>query len=173
MKKALLTIVGLLLLTSVSSANCSSCNQKMPEKSPCEKHSQCNCDKKTDSCKEDTIYKNDKKCDKCLEEDDEYCIYNECYFDKHYRKMKKELCLTRNQENCIDELYKKFKADMEVLQTKYRIQKNKVLENIECENECAKDDINDLKDIKRDIKETISDYSKDVKKHLCKNQYSD
>lgn len=167
-------IVALSLLSSVSSADCSSNCQKMYRNSTCEKSSQCTCDKKTDSCEENSIYKDDKKrCDKCMIDDDEYCVYNECYFDKHYRKMKRELCLTRNQENCIDEIYKKFKSDMEVLHTKYRVQKNRLLEMIECENDCYKDEINNLKDIKRDVKELLADYSKDVKEQLCKNQYSD
>ena len=61
MKKTVLTIAALLLLTSVSSANCASNCQKIPEKSPCNKNSKCTCNQTADCCKENSIDKDNEK----------------------------------------------------------------------------------------------------------------
>ena len=121
------------------------------------------------NCNENTK----KNCEKCEITDDEYCIYNQCYFDKHYKKMKKDLCLTRRQETCVDKIYKNFKADMECLCAKYAKEKNKLLDMIECEDDCLKDQVKIVKEIKKETKEKYKDYKEDVKEQLCKNQLSD
>ncbi len=114
-----------------------------------------------------------EKCDKCTIEDDEYCVYNQCFFDKHFRKMKIRLCLDKKQETCIDNIYKNFKSDLEGTHNKYRIEKNKLLEMIECENECYKKQVHVLKNIKKDVKEKFKDFNDDIKEQLCSNQKSE
>ncbi|MBQ8847825.1 MAG: hypothetical protein IJ003_02675 [Candidatus Gastranaerophilales bacterium] len=123
-------------------------------------------------CQENTT-QIQKKCDKCTIEDDEYCIYNQCFFDKHYKRMKKALCLSAKQENNIDKIYKCFKTDMENQHLKYRITKNKLLDMLECENDCYKEQIKALKELKKETKEKLKDYKEDIKEQLCKNQYKD
>lgn len=178
MKKSLLLFTLLALICSVSSANCEQSCQKMlkPNDVKCEKQCQKECEKNEckDTCDKEKCSKNEALCDKYkIENDDEYCIYNQCYFDKHYRKMKKTLCLTRRQESCIDNLYRNFKTDMENYCCKYRTEKNKLLEMIECDNDCYKDQIKVLKELKKSAKEKCKDYRDDVKDQLCKNQRSD
>ena len=119
MKKKLLFLALFTLIWSVSNANCSECDKKMFKNNSCECKKEC---QKENNCENKTNEENLKtNCDKYeIENDDEYCIYNQCYFDKHYRKMKKTLCLTKRQESCIDKLYRNFKADMELIHSKYR-----------------------------------------------------
>ena len=182
MKKNLLIFTVLALFCSVSSANCSQDCQKMfkPNDIKCEKQCQKECQK--NECKNTCDKKecdkkniaNEELCDKYkIENDDEYCIYNQCYFDKHYRKMKKTLCLTRRQENCIDNIYRNFKTDMEKCCAKYRNEKNKLLEMIECDNDCYKEQVKVLKEIRKNVKEKCKDYREEVVDQLCKNQRSD
>lgn len=160
MKKLLISALACFLLSSISFADCS-CKNK-PD-CGCSKPS---CERKTDCVKENT-------CSKCSLDDDEYCIYNQCYLDKHYTKMKKALCLTRQQEACIDVLYKNFKADLENQHAKYRTEKNKLLEMIECDNDCYKEQVKTVKAIGKETKEKAKQFRSDVKEQLCKNQYSD
>lgn len=161
MKKFLFYCLTFALLGSVSYANsCSDC-KKMPDTT-----------NQQNSCAKETM----KSCDKCtLEDDDEYCIYNQCFFDKQFKKMKAALCLTKQQECNMDELYKDFKADMEIYHAKYTKAKNCLLEKIECANDCTnyKDDIETLKGIKQDAKERCKCFDKDIKAQLCKSQMSD
>lgn len=114
-----------------------------------------------------------KCCDKCTIEDDEYCIYNQCYFDKHFRKMKKYLCLSKKQEENIDKIYKNFKSDMENQHLKYRNAKNTLLTMIECEKDCYKNQIKLVKEIQKETIEKCKDFRSDIKEQLCKNQYAD
>lgn len=147
MKKILFSFLMLLFLTSIVGAN-----EQIKDNSNCLK---------------------EQKCDKCMIDDDEYCVYNQCFLDKQYRKMKRELCLTKNQETKTDNIYRAFKTDMEGRCNRYRIEKNKLLEMIECNNDCYKDQIKVLKKMKKETKERIKDYGDDIKEQLCKNQYSD
>lgn len=106
-------------------------------------------------------------------EDDEYCTYNQCYFDKQYRKLKNSLCLTRRQESCLDNIYRDFKSDMERQCIKYRNAKNQLLETIECDNGCKKEYKNALKEIKKENKAKLKDFDEEIKAQLCKNQKKD
>ena len=128
MKKILFSLLSLSLLTSISFADCTKCDTPKKPACGCEEQlsDSCPCDKKISPC--------DKKMERCSIEDDEYCTYNQCYFDKQFKKLKNALCLTSKQETCIDTLYKNFKSDMEVYHSRYRVQKNKLLEMIECDN---------------------------------------
>ncbi len=165
MKKLLLsplfaTFLAFSLLTCTSYADCSKCDsvkndcecQKQIEKSPCDIEQTC------------------KKADKSLLDDDEYCTYNQCFFDREFIKLKQALCLTSKQETCIDTLYKSYKSDLEVYHSRYRTQKNKLLEMIECGNDCYKDQINVLKELKKDVKERSKTFKNDIKEVLCKDQ---
>ncbi len=111
------------------------------------------------------------QCDKCLTDDDEYCIYNQCYSDKHFRWMKKKLCLTSQQECNIDSIYKKFKSDMEVLCSRYRVQKNRVLDMIERSDKYYKEEAYELKELRIQMKNRVNRFKHDVKYQLCQNQY--
>ena len=171
MKKILLSFLAALLLTSVSFANCSQNCEKTIKTPGCGCESTCDEAQKTNSC-ENPLNKK-KTCEKCTIEDDEYCVYNQCFFDKQFRKMKKALCLTAQQESCIDNIYRNFKADMENTHFKYRTQKNKLLDMIECDRECQKEQISLLKEMRKDAKEKCKEFRSDIKEQLCKNQYSD
>ena len=175
MKKKLLFLAIFTLIWSVSSANCTECNKKMFENNSCECKKECEKENQKNNCKDKINQENNKTlCDKYeIENDDEYCIYNQCYLDKHYRKMKKTLCLTRRQESCIDKLYRNFKIDLEAQCCKYRNEKNKLLEMIDCDKDCQKEQIKTLKEIKKETKEKFKDFKEEIKEHLCKNQRSD
>ena len=112
----------------------------------------------------------DKKCRECETEDDEYCVYNQCYFDKQYRLLKISLSPNNNQENCLDNIYMNFKQDLEILCDKYSKEKNKLLEIISLDNKSFKEQKNKVQDIKQDIKEKYKDYLSDTNEILCKNQ---
>ncbi len=155
MKKTLLSLTLLTMFFSVSFANCCSDNQNLSKNPVCEKNS---------------IEKT--QCNKCTIDDDEYCIYNQCFFDKQYRKMKSALCLTQEQENCIDNIYKNFKSDLESTHNRYRIEKNKLLGMIECDSDCYKEQEKLTKEIAKSFKEKCKDFRSEVKEQLCKNQHS-
>lgn len=129
-----------------------------------------NCFAEAQDCE---ISKEKQNCDKCTVDDDEYCVYNECYADRKYRLMKEELCLTSKQEAYIDNIYKIYKIDMEALCSKYKDKKNKILEMIDCDNPCWKDEIKHLKEIKNDTKERYNCFRDDVKELLSKRQCAD
>ena len=148
MKKIFLTLLSISLLGSFCLADC------------------CTTQKDNNPCPQKEEYK-----EKCAIEDDEYCVFNECYFDKHFKKMKKELCLSKKQETCIDKIYKDFKRTMESKHEKYRKEKNKLLEMIECNNDCYKNQIKVVKEIKKEIKECCKQFREDIKEQLCKSQY--
>ena len=114
---------------------------------------------------------NQKSCDKCVVDDDEYCVYNQCYFDKQYRKLKLELCLTEEQEKKLDNIYKIYKLDMEVLCAKYQDEKNKILNMIACDNPCWKDKTKNLERLKEDIKVRFICFEDDINEVLDKCQY--
>ena len=109
------------------------------------------------------------KCEKCIVEDDEYCIYNQCYFDKQYRLMKNELQLSESQEECIDNIYQNFKTDLEILCARYQCEKERLLELIAQDGFYSRQK-HLVKDIKQDIKEKYKDYIKDVRNNLCRKQ---
>jgi len=158
MKKILFSVLTLSFLTSLSFASCpvDNCNKpdcgcnKAPVMSDCNKD--CNKDY-TNDCN-----RTKKPCD--IIDDDEYCTFNQCYFDKKYKNMKKELCLTSKQECQIDIIYKNFKHDMENLHSRYTAQKNKVLEMIACGNDCYKDEAKTLKKIGKEAKQKIPNFCK-------------
>ncbi len=112
----------------------------------------------------------DKNCEKCKVEDDEYCIYNQCYFDKQYRILKTNLTPDKNQENCMDNIYLNFKQDLEILCERYTKEKDKLLSLIAQDFKCYKEQKQTLKDIKQDINEKYKDYLKDTEEILSKNQ---
>ena len=145
MKKILLSLIALNLFISFSFATC-----------PIEQKTECDAKQNT--------------CTKCHTEDDEYCVYNQCWFDKHYRKMKIALCLSQKQENCIDNIYKNFKSDMENQHAKYTKEKNKLLEIIECNRDCFKEQRKTLKYITKETKEKCQDFHDEIKQQLCKDQ---
>ena len=160
------------MFCSVSNANsCQNC-PKMPSDNNCGHKNECQKTIQKDKCENSC----DKKeaCEKsCLEQeidDDEYCTYNQCFFDKRYRKLKTALCLTEKQETCLDNYYQNFKADMENQHAKYRNCKNELLKAIECEKGCYKDRKQALKEIKKDTKEKCKDFKEEVNDLLCKNQ---
>lgn len=180
MKKILFSIMALALLCSVSYANCSENCEKVYPKYDCRQQSPCAVEQKKSTCDDKNYEKKDcketdhtSKCNKCLVDDDEYCVYNECFFDKHYRKMKKALCLSQSQETAIDNIYRNFKADMELQHTRYRNEKNKLLEMIECQNDCWKEQRNKVKEICKETKEKCKEFNEDIKEQLCKDQYGD
>lgn len=162
MKKTILSFLALIMLTSVSFANCSSCDEKNYKKPDCK----CNQQELDKPCEK-------KPCESCPVEDDEYCVYNQCFFDKRFRKLKQKLCLSKKQESMADNLYKTYKADMECICAKYRTQKNKVLMMIECHNQSWKDEKKHLKEIKKEAKERSLEFRDDLKEILCKNQYKE
>ena len=109
-------------------------------------------------------------CEKCPIEDDEYCIYNQCYFDRHYRNLKKNLCLTNEQESQIDDIYKFFKYEMEDEYSKYCNKKNKILEMIDKNDICYKKELKALKKLEKQAKERYDDFVDNVKEQLNKKQ---
>ena len=163
MKKLLLTFLAFTVFSSISLA--APCSVDKCSKSDCTKAPASGCEK-ANPCDENST------CDKCSVDDDEYCVYNQCFFDKQYKKMKKELCLTKKQEACIDNIYRSFKTDMEACHAKYRTEKDKLLTMIECNNDCWKDQAKVLKEMKKEAKEKCKQFRDDVKEQLCKNQYS-
>ncbi len=155
MKKNLLSFLVATMLCSVSFAGSCQDNTSLSQNPVCEKNPT-----------------QQSQCNKCTIDDDEYCIYNQCFFDKQYRKMKNELCLTEKQENCIDNIYKNFKSDLESTHNRYRIEKNKLLEMIECDSTCYKEQAKLTKEIAKSAKTKCKDFRDEVKEQLCKNQYS-
>jgi len=117
----------------------------------------CACDNKKNS---DSLCKKD-----CAIEDDEYCVYNQCYFDRRYRTMKKSLCLDECQEKEIDMIYKDFKADMEMVCEKYTNEKDKLLQMI-ANHQCYKNQEKILKGIKSQVRECYKDFISSVKCQL-------
>ncbi len=168
MKKILFSFLALALFSSISFADCSNCN-----KSPCGQDKRC---QKTDCEKNYTPCEKKAPCEKNYDkyiDDDEYCVYNQCFFDRQYRKMKHELCLTRQQENCIDKIYQNFKNDMEGFHARYRVQKNKLLEMIYCGDDCWREQRNLVRDLGKEAKEKLKDYDSEIKEQLCKSQKGD
>jgi len=178
MKKRLFLIAFLALICSVSSANNFKNNQEMSNTCSCKCQNNCknenpknnekNSLNKQNACKE-----NQTTCSKCeIEDDDEYFTYNLCYFDKQFRNMKRELCLTRRQEKYIDNIYKNFKYDMENLFFKYQNERNKLLANFECNCINKKENKRKLKEYKKEAKEKYKDFKEEIKEQLCKKQLS-
>ena len=172
MKKLILLFGALLMFCSVSSANDDENCAKMHSDNNygCEKG--CQKEIKKDNCK--APCDKEKHCKKSYFEqeidDDEYCTYNQCFFDKKYRKLKTNLCLTQRQEICLDNYYRNFKAEMENYCAKYRNCKNELLEDIVCEKNCYKDKKHSLKEIKKDAKEKCKDFRDEINDLLCKKQ---
>ena len=174
MKKILLSLGMFLFVCSVSSASDNFNNEKnifpigCKCKEECQK--QCEKDQKVDSnCEKKDIEESKSACSIDEIDDDEYAVYNQCFFDRQYREMKKTLCLTRRQENCIDKMYKDFKNDMELLYSKYCVEKDKLLYAIECED-CYRQNISNLKEMKKEAKEHWYDFRDEIEELLCKSQ---
>jgi len=174
MRKKMFFVFAFLIILPVSSVWAFKSDEKISTDTVCSQNENCSCKKEQNECKdsfcEENVEKYKKTCDKCEIEDDEYCVYNQCYFDKHYRKMKKYLCLTPEQEECIDNLYKSFKIDMEALYLKNQNSKNKLLNLIECEHKCYKEQKRIVQDLKDEFKAKLSDYNDEVKQSLRKEQ---
>jgi len=177
MKKLLFSFLAFTLITSGSFAACNDCNKIEKPSCGCERPIQPDygCKKQLNPCENNAMTPCEKResCDRCSIEDDEYCVYNQCFFDKQFRKMKKELCLSKKQEACIDNIYKNFKIEMEGRCARYRVEKNKLLDMIECGNDCWKEQRNVLKEMRNEAKERCKDFRAEIKEQLCKNQYSD
>jgi len=109
-------------------------------------------------------------CEKCKIEDDEYCVYNQCYFDKQYRLLKEKLKPDYNQENEMDNIYLNFKNDLEIQCEKYTKEKNKLLELIVNNEKHLREEKNNVRYIKRDISEKYKDYLSDTRGVLNKSQ---
>lgn len=175
MKKALILFGILMFFCSVSWGNDFKNNQKMSN-SPDVGHQNEHKEKNEKEQKEIANYeqkdvgKDKKFCEQCEIEDDEYFTYNQCFFDKQFRKMKKDLCLTRRQEKCIDEIYLNFKFDMENLYLKYQKEKACLLSAIECNCGCLKENKQNLKEYKKEAKAKYKDFKEEIKELLCKNQ---
>ncbi len=113
---------------------------------------------------------NTKKCEKCQIDDDEYCIYNQCYFDKQYRILKDNLNLSPNQENDFDNIYLNFKQDLEIQCDKYTKYKNELITLIAQNKRHLKQEKNNVRYIKRDINEKRKDYLSDSRSVLNRKQ---
>ena len=111
-----------------------------------------------------------ENCEKCSVEDDEYCIYNQCNFDKQYRMLKTKLEPDSNQENCLDNIYMNFKQDLEILCERYTKEKDKLLDLISKDVKCIKEQKNTVHDIQTDIKEKYKDYLSETSEILTKSQ---
>lgn len=164
----------------VSNANCAENFKNLPQNCSCKNTKEGQNENiknysKNENFEQKNCKVNEKPNCKCEDdiEDDEYCVYNQCFFDKQYRQMKRFLCLTKRQENCIDNIYRNFKIDMEGMCEKYKCEKNKLLEIIECDKSCFRKQKNILKEIKYETKEKIKDYRNDIYDQLCKNQRKD
>ncbi len=177
MKKIILFFGIVVFFCSVSSANCS-CNIEeniVPVGCPIQEKVQAqsqNNEKNNSSCENKNNQENKSTC-ACDEiDDDEYAVYNQCFFDREYRDMKKVLCLTRRQENCIDKMYKDFKNDMELLYSKYCTEKDKLLYAIECDD-CYRENATNLREMRREAKAHWLDFRDEIDELLCKSQKSD
>lgn len=178
MKKALLFFGALMMLCSVSWGSGCEINQKNNTSNNCGCKNNCETKNKENDC--EILQEKQKNCEKdkspcCSKEidDDEYFTYNQCFFDKRYRKMKRALCLTNRQEKCADNIYHTFKLDMEKLHEKYICQRDNLLKTYEC---CCGDDKeykSNLKEIKKETKERLKDFREDIRELLCKNQLKD
>lgn len=162
---------------SVSLANNSENPQKMHDAPDCACKNQCaekckNSESENPSCKENDSKENNK-CP-CLypeiDEDDEYFVYNQCFFDKKYRNLKKILCLTKDQEIAIDNIYRDYKVDFERIYLNYINQKNSIQRALECGCGCKRENIQELKQAKSFAKSKYNDLRDDIKHELCKNQ---
>ncbi len=111
-----------------------------------------------------------QQCEKCTMDDDEYCVYNQCYFDKQYRLLKINLQPTEKQENDLDNIYMNFKQDLEIQCERYSKEKNKLLELIAQDNKHIKEQKDLVNYIKSDIKEKYKDYLSDTNEILYKDQ---
>ena len=177
MKKNLFFLLTFMIFLPVSSVWGFENNEKIFPSDYCSQNGECYCKKEKNKCKNSTCKERIEKkcentCDKCEIEDDEYCVYNQCYMDKHYRKMKKGLNLSYEQEENIDNCYKNFKIDFESWCLKYKNSKNKLLDLIECEHRCYKNQEKIVKELKKELKEIMKDYMDEVKLLLCKEQKS-
>ena len=146
LKNKLFFVAAITFIFFVSSANCDE-NISNCDKKPC------------NECKIDSIL-----------DDDEYSTYNQCFLDKQYRYLKTELCLEEDEENRIDNIYRNFKEDLEILCAKYADEKNKLLKSIACDNYCSNLDTKEIKKIKRQIKELYDDMQDDIYDELKKCQ---
>ena len=113
---------------------------------------------------------NGAKCEQCKIEDDEYCIYNQCYFDRQYRALKDSLKLSSNQENDLDNIYLNFKGDLEIQCDKYIKCKNMLLDSIARNEKHLKQEKNNVRYVKRDINEKYKNYLSDSRNVLNKKQ---
>ena len=80
MKKLLFSFLAFTVFSSISFA--APCDMDNTAKTNCAKTPACEtpktnpCEEKVNPCEEETT------CDKCSVDDDEYCVYNQCFFDK-------------------------------------------------------------------------------------------
>lgn len=176
MKKALVLIGALLFFCSVSSANnCESCKKMLSTSNcRCENEHQNENEKENQNIEQSIPKKEKRTCQNCeIEEDDEYFTYNQCYFDKEFRKMKRMLCLTQRQEKCIDKIYLNFKTDIEKLHENFKNKREKLICAYENNCKSQKELKNELKEHKSEAKEKYKVFNDDIKEHLCKKQLKD
>ena len=178
MKKALILFGVLMFFCSVSWANSFENFEKMllANCGGCEKCCQSECEdcKKESSSNEQKHCKESKNSCNSLEiDDDEYFVYNQCFFDKQYRNLKRTLCLTKRQEECIDSLYKNFKADMDNIHSRYRSSREDLLIAMDSNCSSLKEKKHRLREIKREAKEKTKDFKEEIKEYLCKKQISE
>jgi len=150
-----------------SSSSFAEDNIKLPEVKPCKEGCMVPSDKDIEEKKNE---KRCKKCDTCEIDDDEYCVYNQCYLDKQYRILKTILCLDEKQEQTIDNIYFNFKTDMEILCARYTVEKNKLLDMIAQDDCNYKRQLETVKDLRRSMKESVFEFKSDTRDKLCKNQ---
>lgn len=163
MKKTLLLLTATVFLChSALAAPCSvPCDTNMA-KAPCEK-----------GCKQ---YNPPKGCDEkpCEEKMSENTVQedNRCFFDNEFKKMKKVLCLSPQQDSAIDCIYDKYKNQMQILHDQAKCRQDKLCQMI---NQCAsnseiREQRDELKEIRKDAKEQYKCFSKEIKAQLCKDQ---
>lgn len=113
-----------------------------------------------------------KPCEKSIGKNT-ICEDNKCFFDNQFKKMKKMLCLTPQQESAIDCIYDKYKNQMQIFHDQAQSRANKLCHmlNEEClDNQAIKMHKNELKEIRKDAKEQYKCFAKEIKTQLCKDQ---
>lgn len=166
MKKSLMLIAAVLMLSQASFAACGPCNVN-PAGQPCQKCKQhditkCECEKpKCETPCEKKAYEDSIKKD------------NKCFFDNQFNEMKKVLCLSPQQESAIDCIYDKYKNQMQIFhdQAECRARKLCQMLNEDCiDNDAVKEQKDELKEIRDEAKEQYKCFEKEIKAELCKDQ---
>lgn len=165
MKKTLLALSATLIFCQIAQA--APCSINIPQddlaqacKQTKQYHIQNGCEEKT-TCHD----KNELKSKK-------HYSQNECFFDNQFLEMKKVLCLNPQQEACIDNIYARYKNQMQIFYNQARSKQKCLCEAI---NNCADKSVirqykRDLKDLRKETKEQYKCFTKEIKQQLCKDQ---